>query len=76
MTDAHIAEGRVYPTLSEIQEVSVQIAIALAEHAYKEKLASVHPEPADKAAFIRSQLYSTKYDSFLPDTYDWPTSKF
>lgn len=72
VTEAHLAEGRLYPTLSEIQEVSVQIAIKLAHHVYKENLASLYPEPADKEAFIRSQLYSTKYDSFLPDTYEWP----
>jgi malate dehydrogenase (oxaloacetate-decarboxylating)(NADP+) len=37
-------------------------------------LASTYPEPADKEAFIKAQLYDFTYDdkSALPDVYEWP----
>ncbi|XP_013418136.1 NADP-dependent malic enzyme-like [Lingula anatina] len=69
----HLAEGRVYPPLSDIQKVSTEIATKLAEYAYKKgNLCAHYPEPKDKEAFIKSHQYSTDYESFLPDIYDWP----
>lgn len=35
-------------------------------------LASVRPEPEDKEAFIRSQMYDLSYSSSIPVTYPWP----
>lgn len=37
-------------------------------------LASTYPEPVDKEAFIKAQLYDFSYDnkSALPDVYEWP----
>ena len=37
-------------------------------------LASTYPEPKDKEAFIKAQLYDFTYDnkSALPDVYEWP----
>ena len=72
MTKEHLAEGRVYPPLSQIREVSTRIAVKVVEYAYANKMAAHYPEPADKDAFIRSQLYSTDYESFMPELYDWP----
>lgn len=74
VTGKHLSEGRVYPSLSEIRDVSVEIAVKLAEFCYKEGLASRYPEPEDKLAFLNAQLYSTDYDSFVPDVYKWPES--
>ncbi len=73
MSDADLAEGRVYPPLSNIREVSLHIAVKVAEYVYKKQLAAHYPEPQDKDAFIRSNLYSTDYESFIPDMYDWPS---
>ena len=72
VTDGHLAEGRVYPPLSQIQDVSLAIAVDLAEYVYKEGLASAYPEPMDKEAFIRSFRYNTDYESFEPETWEWP----
>ncbi|ETE71492.1 NADP-dependent malic enzyme [Ophiophagus hannah] len=44
----------------------------IAELAYKNKTATFYPEPEDKEAFIRSQMYNTDYESFLTDSYIWP----
>ncbi|XP_071998134.1 NADP-dependent malic enzyme [Engystomops pustulosus] len=72
VSDSHLEEGRLYPPLQTIQEVSVKIAVKIVENAYKDNTASVFPEPKDKEAFVRSQMYSTDYDQFVVDSYSWP----
>merc|ERR1712038_1793304 len=75
VSDSDYAVGRLYPPLSEIRDCSVKIAKRIAEEAYADKTASTYPEPEDKEAFIRSQLYDYNYDgvSALPARYDWPS---
>ncbi|XP_060092558.1 NADP-dependent malic enzyme [Heteronotia binoei] len=68
----NLEEGRLYPPLSVIQNVSLKIAVKIAEEAYRNNTASFYPEPEDKEAFIRSHLYNTDYESFLVDSYSWP----
>uniref|UniRef100_UPI00358DFD19 NADP-dependent malic enzyme-like isoform X2 n=1 Tax=Myxine glutinosa TaxID=7769 RepID=UPI00358DFD19 len=72
VTNEHLAEGRLYPPLGSIQEVSLKIAVKVLERAYADGVASVHPEPADKMDFVRSHLYSYHYENFLQDCYEWP----
>ena len=74
VTKDDLEVGRVYPPLTKIREVSTKIAVKVAEYVYELKMASHYPEPSDKGEFIRSQLYETDYESFIPDTYDWPES--
>ena len=71
-TDAHFAEGRVYPPLADIREVSTKIAAAVVDYAYKRGMASTYPEPEDKEAFVRMHMYNLDYENFLPTTYGWP----
>jgi malate dehydrogenase (oxaloacetate-decarboxylating)(NADP+) len=54
-------EGTIYPPLSEIRAVSAQIAVAVAEQAYVEGLAT-HPRPDDMGEHIRSQMYDPSYE--------------
>ncbi|XP_042299243.1 NADP-dependent malic enzyme-like isoform X2 [Sceloporus undulatus] len=68
----HLEEGRLYPPLASIQEVSLKIAVKIVEEAYSKNTATFYPEPENKEAFIRSQIYSTDYESFLTDSYTWP----
>uniref|UniRef100_F7G3B4 Malic enzyme n=1 Tax=Ornithorhynchus anatinus TaxID=9258 RepID=F7G3B4_ORNAN len=72
VSDQHLEEGRLYPPLHTIQDVSLKIAVKIVEEAYQKNLASVHPEPPNKEEFIRAQIYSTDYDEFLADSYSWP----
>ncbi|XP_036396294.1 NADP-dependent malic enzyme, mitochondrial [Megalops cyprinoides] len=72
VTEEHLAEGRLYPPLSNIREVSFKIAVKIVDYAYKKGIASLYPEPKDKEAFVLSQVYSPDYDSFTLDSYDWP----
>ncbi|XP_040004583.1 NADP-dependent malic enzyme, mitochondrial [Xiphias gladius] len=72
VTEEHLVEGRLYPPLNTIREVSFKIAMKIVNYAYKHNIASVYPEPKDKEAFVLSHVYSPDYDSFTLDTYSWP----
>ncbi|XP_058042502.1 NADP-dependent malic enzyme, mitochondrial isoform X2 [Ahaetulla prasina] len=72
VTEEHLAEGRLYPPLSSIRDVSFKIAIKVVDYAYKHNLASWYPEPEDKEAFVKNLIYSPDYDSFIIDNYQWP----
>lgn len=72
VTATHLAEGRVYPPLDTINEVSVRLATKILSYAYETGLATHYPEPTDKEAFVRMHQYSPEYESFIPITYSWP----
>ncbi|XP_036235239.1 NADP-dependent malic enzyme isoform X1 [Molothrus aeneus] len=72
VTEENLQEGRLYPPLVTIQDVSLKIAVRLVEEAYRNNTASTYPQPKDLEAFIRSQVYSTDYNSFVADSYTWP----
>uniref|UniRef100_A0A8B9EZX1 Malic enzyme n=1 Tax=Amazona collaria TaxID=241587 RepID=A0A8B9EZX1_9PSIT len=72
VTEQNLAEGRLYPPLDTIREVSLKIAVKIVDWAYRHGLASWYPEPADKEAFVKQRMYSPEYDSFVGDDYRWP----
>lgn len=55
-------ESCVYPSLNNIREVSVKVALAIARNKYATGQASVLPEPIDLEAHIRSVMYQPAYD--------------
>lgn len=63
ITESEIAEGRIYPALNRIHEVSHAIALAVAEEAYANKLAT-RARPRDLARYIRSQMFKPEYADF------------
>jgi malate dehydrogenase (oxaloacetate-decarboxylating)(NADP+) len=58
-----LAEGRVYPSLNRIHEVSHAIAVAVAGEVYAEKL-NTQPRPADLSGYIRSQMFQPVYPDY------------
>ncbi|XP_073440888.1 NAD-dependent malic enzyme, mitochondrial [Dendrobates tinctorius] len=72
LTAEELEQGRLYPPLSNIREVSICIAVKVMEFVYRNGMAFQYPEPLEKNAYVRSKVWSTDYDSFLPDLYDWP----
>jgi malate dehydrogenase (oxaloacetate-decarboxylating)(NADP+) len=64
VTDEDLAHGRIYPSLTRIRDVSATIAVAVAEVAYEQGLAT-HPRPADLQMYIRSQMYAPIYQSYV-----------
>nr|XP_006136854.1 NAD-dependent malic enzyme, mitochondrial [Pelodiscus sinensis] len=74
LTNEELAQGRLYPPMSNIKEVSICIAVKVMEFMYANNMAFHYPEPADKSQYILSKVWSYEYESFLPDVYDWPAS--
>jgi malate dehydrogenase (oxaloacetate-decarboxylating)(NADP+) len=64
VAEADLAQGRVYPSLTRIREVSTKIAVAVGEIAYKEDLTAL-PRPVDLPAYINERLFVPKYESFI-----------
>lgn len=62
VTKEDINEGRVYPPLANVNEVSLKIATKLAQYLFVEGLATHRPEPEDKCLFLRGKLYDSSYD--------------
>jgi malate dehydrogenase (oxaloacetate-decarboxylating)(NADP+) len=62
--EADLEQGRVYPSLGRIRDVSVRIAVAVAEVAYRRGLART-PRPDDLAADIRALLFEPDYPVYV-----------
>jgi malate dehydrogenase (oxaloacetate-decarboxylating)(NADP+) len=61
--ESELAEGRVYPALNRIYEVSHAIAVAVAGEVFAKKL-NRDPHPADLPGYIRSRMYKPEYPSY------------
>ncbi len=56
--------GRIYPSLSRIREVSVNIALAVAKVAFASGL-TVLPKPPDLPGLIKSKMYDPTYQEYV-----------
>ena len=61
VTDTDLAEGRVFPPLGAIRQISAAIATAVARVAYERGLASVS-EPRDLRGSIEAMMYQPAYE--------------
>jgi malate dehydrogenase (oxaloacetate-decarboxylating)(NADP+) len=59
-----LAQGRIYPALNRIREVSIKIAVAVAEEAYRLGLARI-PRPEDIEADIRARVFDPSYQLYV-----------
>jgi malate dehydrogenase (oxaloacetate-decarboxylating)(NADP+) len=60
VTEDDLASGSTYPPLSKIREVSLAIATAVAEVAFRNGLAGI-ARPNDLEAYVQSQMYVPEY---------------
>lgn len=72
VNQSNLDNGRLYPPLKAIPEVSVQIAREISEWYYNNGYATYHPRPKDMEEHIRSQLYDTKYGNYQAKQWQWP----
>ena len=73
VTPENLDEGRVYPPLSEIRNVSLKIATHVAQKAYRAGTANYYPEPEDKKEFIKRHIYHVDdYEVYVPEPYKFP----
>jgi malate dehydrogenase (oxaloacetate-decarboxylating)(NADP+) len=59
-----LEQGRVFPPLTRVREVSAKIAAAVAEVAYRRGLAT-KPQPEDIPGYIKSLMYEPEYKSYV-----------
>ena len=64
VSDADLQYGRVYPPLPRIREVSLAVALAVAEVAYRNGLAA-KPRPDDLEEHIRCLMFEPEYQSYI-----------
>ena len=64
VTEADLRLGRVYPALPRIREVSLAVAVAVAEVAYRDGLA-ITPRPDDLKKYIRSLMFEPLYQEYV-----------
>lgn len=64
VTKEDFEQGRIFPSLSRIRDVSLHIAITVAKVAYTRNLTSM-PEPENLPGFIRSKMYDPVYHSYV-----------
>ncbi len=62
-SEEDFAVGRLYPSWKQIREISLNIAVAVAELAYRKGLAQVD-RPDDLKAFIQSQMFTPAYENY------------
>lgn len=72
VTEGDLREGRVYPPLSKIRQVSLNLAEDIIIFAYSHGLAYRHPRPENIRAHLQEYVFSTTYESFVPPVYPWP----
>lgn len=61
-----LEQGRIYPPLDKIREVSAVIAAAVAEVAFERGLAGTE-KPADLLAFVKAQMYQPVYHDYVAE---------
>jgi len=59
-TESDLAQGSLYPPLSDVREVSARIAAEVAQIAFDAKLATV-ARPPDILAWVKAQMYQPNY---------------
>lgn len=64
VSQADLDQGRIYPPLPKIRDVSLIIAVAVAEVAYSRGLAT-KPRPDDLSKYIRSLMHEPEYQSYV-----------
>jgi malate dehydrogenase (oxaloacetate-decarboxylating)(NADP+) len=64
LSEADVNEGRIYPPLTRIRDVSAKIAMAVATVAYNHSLATI-PKPADLESHISEQVFEPNYREYL-----------
>lgn len=64
VSQSDLDQGRIYPPLTKVREVSLKIAVAVAEVAYERGLAT-KPRPHDLTEYIQSMMYEPQYQSYV-----------
>ncbi len=72
VTKQELNEGRVYPNLDRIQEVSLAIAVEVGKYASEKSLCNIYPFPESIENHLKSVIYNTNYTDSLKFNWDFP----
>ena len=61
VTQQNLDQGRLFPALEQIREVSLEIGVAISRLAFEQGLAGID-EPDDLREYIASRMYEPNYD--------------
>ncbi|MFW6179356.1 MAG: NAD-dependent malic enzyme [Desulfohalobiaceae bacterium] len=64
VTEELLSLGCIYPPISDIRNISLQIAEEVAEVAYAQGLAA-EPRPQDLRSFIQEQMFDPRYEIYV-----------
>jgi malate dehydrogenase (oxaloacetate-decarboxylating)(NADP+) len=64
VTEDDLAQGRIFPSLTRIREVSAVIAAAVADVTFHRGLTTMI-RPADLSAHIKAQMYDPEYEEYV-----------
>jgi len=64
VTESDLSQGRIYPSLDRIREVSTSIATAVAEVAFQRGLTRM-ARPGNLCSYIQAQMYDPAYVSYM-----------
>lgn len=57
VSTADLEMGSLYPPLKQIRDISLNVAVAVAENAYKTNVATNYPKPDDLLDYVKSIMY-------------------
>ncbi|MEO8311068.1 MAG: NAD-dependent malic enzyme [Caldimonas sp.] len=63
VTTADLEQGSLYPPLAQVRDVSLQLALAVAEVAFRQGHAGIH-RPASLLAYLQSCMYDPAYPMY------------
>jgi len=61
VTEEDLMHGALYPSLSDIREISINIAKAVIDYAYENDIAQLHPKPNDIVKSLKEYMYDPSY---------------
>jgi len=64
VTEDDLAQGRIFPSLTRIREVSAVIATTVAEVSFKRSLTTMN-RPPDLSAYVKAQMYDPTYKEYV-----------
>lgn len=60
VTEEELSDGKLYPDISKIREISVNIAVKVIETAYEQNLTDM-PRPENIREFVKENMYDPEY---------------
>ena len=61
VTAEELAQGRIVPSMQRVRDVSLNVAVAVMDEAYRNGVAQLQPRPDNLLEYVRSSMYVPDY---------------